>query len=131
MNEQLQLNHPWLLAVWPGMGNVALNAGLYLRSKLGMEHLAEMDSGEIFDVEAAEVSSGIIQPARRPQTRFFVRTDPNKKHDIVLVVGEAQPPIGRHAFCRQLITFAKTLKVERVFTFAAMGSEIHPSAMHD
>lgn len=128
MNEQLQLNHPWLLAVWPGMGHVALNAGLYLRSKLQMNHMAELDSGEIFDVEAVEVSKGIIQPARRPQTRFFVWTDPNKKHDIVLVVGEAQPPIGRLAFCRQLITFAKALKVERVFTFAAMASEIHPSA---
>ncbi|MCE9563198.1 MAG: PAC2 family protein [Planctomycetes bacterium] len=128
MNEQLQLNHPWLVAVWPGMGHVALNAGLYLLSKLGMNSVAELNPSEIFDVETVEVSEGIIQPARRPQTRVFVWTDPKKKHDIVLVVGEAQPPIGRLAFCRQLIAFAKSMKVERVFTFAAMATQARPSA---
>ena len=30
MAEKLQLTHPWLVAVWPGMGNVAVNAGVYL-----------------------------------------------------------------------------------------------------
>ena len=128
MNEQLQLNHPWLVAVWPGMGHVALNAGLYLRSKLGMNSAMDLDSGETFDVESVEVIDGIIQPPRRPQTRFYVWVDPNKKHDIVLVVGEAQPATGRLAFCRKLIAFAKGLKVERVFTFAAMATDMHPSA---
>ena len=86
MNEQVQLNHPWLVAVWPGMGHVALNAGLYLRTKLGMNSGAELESGNIFDVEAVEVRDGIIQPARLPRTQIFVWTDPNKKHDIVLVI---------------------------------------------
>ena len=27
MDETTRLNHPWLVAVWPGMGHVALNAG--------------------------------------------------------------------------------------------------------
>ena len=30
MPEKPQLTHPWLVAVWPGMGNEALNAGVYL-----------------------------------------------------------------------------------------------------
>ena len=41
MAEKLELNHPWLVAVWPGMSNVALNAGIYLLSKLDMKMIAE------------------------------------------------------------------------------------------
>jgi len=36
MPEKPQLTHPWLVAVWPGMGHVALNAGVYLLAKLSM-----------------------------------------------------------------------------------------------
>ena len=41
MAEKIQLNNPWLVAVWPGMGNVALNAGVYLLAKLGMSRRTE------------------------------------------------------------------------------------------
>lgn len=36
MSEASKLNKPWLVAVWPGMGHVALSAGYYLMAKLGM-----------------------------------------------------------------------------------------------
>ena len=52
MAEKLQLHHPWLVAVWPGMGHVALNAGVYLLAKLSMSVVAEMEVNDLFDVEA-------------------------------------------------------------------------------
>jgi proteasome assembly chaperone (PAC2) family protein len=128
MAEKLQLNHPWLVAVWPGMGHVALNAGVYLLAKLGMTVVAEYESSDLFDIDHVEVKGGIIQTPRRPRNRFFVWTDPNKKHDLVVFLGEAQPPIGKYPFCRQLITFAKQLGVERVFTFAAMATQMRLEA---
>lgn len=128
MAEKLQLNHPWLVAVWPGMGHVALNAGIYLLAKLGMTAFAEYDAVGLFDVEQVEVKGGLVQPPRRPRNRFFVWTDPNKRHDLVVFLGEAQPPVGKYAFCRQLMAFAKDLGVERVFTFAAMATQMHPDA---
>ena len=42
MAEGLKLHHPWMVAVWPGMGHVALNAGVYLLAKLGMDVIAEL-----------------------------------------------------------------------------------------
>jgi len=126
MEEKLQLNHPWLVAVWPGMGHVALNAGVYLLAKLGMTSIAEFDVNELFDVDSVEVQAGLIQPVRKPRNRFFLWTDPAKKHDLVVFVGEAQPPAGKYAFCRQLVEFARGLGVERVFTFAAMATRMHP-----
>jgi proteasome assembly chaperone (PAC2) family protein len=126
MAESLKLNHPWLVAVWPGMGHVALNAGIYLLSKLGMTVIAEYESHELFDVDNVEVKGGILQTGRRPRNRFFLWTDPNQKHDLVLFLGEAQPPIGKYLFCRKLVEYARELGVERVLTFAAMATQMHP-----
>ncbi len=67
MAEKPNLNHPWMVAVWPGMGNVALNAGVYLLAKLGMTAIAEFEGGDLFDVAQVEVKHGLIQPARRPR----------------------------------------------------------------
>jgi proteasome assembly chaperone (PAC2) family protein len=124
--ESLKLNHPWLVAVWPGMGHVALNAGVYLLAKLGMTVIAEYESLELFDVDHVDVKAGIVQPGRRPRNRFFVWTDPARKHDLVVFLGEAQPPIGKYLFCRKLVEYARELGVERVFTFAAMATQMHP-----
>lgn len=129
MSEQsvaatLHLNHPWLVAVWPGMGSVALNAGVYLLAKLNMTAIAEMDAGDLFDIDQVEVKQGIIQPAKRPRNRFFLWTDPEKKRDLVIFLGEAQPPIGKYPFCRQLLNFARNAKVEKVITFAAMATQM-------
>src|SRR5262249_20722629 len=42
-------------------------------------------------------------------------------------IGEAQPPKGRYSFCHRLIEFARQLGVERVYTFAAMATSMHPA----
>lgn len=126
MPETLQLHHPRLVAVWPGMGQVALNAGVYLLAKLDMNIIAEFEASNLFDVDFVEVKEGIIQTGRRPRNRLYLWTDPQKKHDLVVFLGEAQPPVGKYAFCRQLIDHAVQLGVERVFTFAAMATQMHP-----
>ena len=126
MADTPTLTRPWLVAVWPGMGHVALNAGVYLLAKLGMTAVAEFEGGDLFDVAQVEVKHGVIQPARRPRNRFFVWTDPNKRHDLVVFLGEAQPPVGKLPFCKQVIDYATGLGVERVITFAAMATQMRP-----
>jgi hypothetical protein len=91
-----------------------------------MHLLAELSSQELFDIDQIEIKQGLIQPARLPRSRFFVWKDPHKRHDIIVFIGEAQPPIGKHLFCRHLIDSAKEFGIERVFTFAAMATEMHP-----
>lgn len=126
MPDKPQLHHPWLVAVWPGMGQVAFNAGVYLLAKLDMNLIAEFEASDLFDVDHVEVKEGIIQMGRRPRNRLFVWTDPKEKHDLVVFLGEAQPPIGKYSFCRQLLAHARQFGVERVFTFAAMATQMHP-----
>ena len=126
MADELKLNKPWLVAVWPGMGHVAISAGYYMVTKLGMHILAELSAHELFDVEHVEVKGGLIRTGRLPRSRFFVWRDPLEDHDILVFIGEAQPPKGRYAFCHRLIEFARQLGVERVYTFAAMATPMHP-----
>ncbi len=76
MADELKLNKPWLVAVWPGMGHVAISAGYYMVTKLGMHILAELSAHELFDVEHVEVKGGLIRTGRLPRSRFFVWKDP-------------------------------------------------------
>src|SRR5436305_8608113 len=126
MPEAKKLDKPWLVAVWPGMGHVAISAGYYLIAKLDMDAVAECSPRELFDVEHVEVKKGLIKSGRLPRSRFFTWRDPKGDRDLVVFIGEAQPPLGRYAFCKRLIEFAKELGVERVFTFAAMATQMRP-----
>lgn len=126
MTDETKLRDPWLVAVWPGMGHVALTGGYYLMSKLGMSTLAELPARELFDVEHVEVKDGMIQTGRLPRNRFFVWSEPDHPRDLVVFVGEAQPPLGKYAFCHKLIDYAQKIGVQRIFTFAAMATQMHP-----
>jgi proteasome assembly chaperone (PAC2) family protein len=126
MNDAIELRDPWLVAVWPGMGHVAMAAGYYLMSKLGMTALAELSARELFDVEHVEVKQGLIQAGKLPRNRLFVWQGTEQARDIVLFIGEAQPPLGKYAFCHKLIDYVRKLGVRRVFTFAAMATQMHP-----
>ncbi len=126
MPEEIKLNNPWMVAVWPGMGNVAATAGYYLMAKLEMHLLAEFSGAEMFEIEHVVVKNGLILPGRLPRSRIFVWSDPREQRDIVVFFGEAQPAIGKNAFCHKLIAYAEKLKVERVFTFAAMATPMRP-----
>lgn len=126
MEPTEKLNNPILVAVWPGMGQVAINAGFYMLAKLSMDMLAEFMANELFDVEGIEVRGGLIGPSAFPRNRVFVWKDPAGKRDILVFIGEAQPPIGKYMFCQRIVEFAKTLGAERVFTFAAMATQMHP-----
>src|SRR5512135_830855 len=120
MPDEGRLTRPCLVAAWPGMGHVAVSAGYYLMAKLGMHLLAEIPAEGLFDVEHVEVKGGIIRAGRLPRSRFFAWRDPGGRHDLVVFIGEAQPPLGKYAFCHRLIKYVRGLGVERVFTFAAM-----------
>ena len=108
------------------MGAVAISAGYYLMAKLGMRVLEEMPATEYFDLDHVDVKRGLILTSRLPRSRLFLWKDPSEKGDLIVFVGEAQPPSNRNAFCMKLIEHAEALGVKRVFTFAAMATQMRP-----
>ncbi len=125
----VKLTRPWMVAAWPGMGGVAIGACYYLMAKLKMTQIAEFTSRELFEIDHIDVEGGLIRAARLPRNRFFSWTNPNGANDLVVFLGEAQPPSGKRLFCQKVIDHAISLGVEKVFTFAAMATEMHPG--HD
>ncbi|MCO5171303.1 MAG: PAC2 family protein [Planctomycetes bacterium] len=123
-----RLNDPWLLAVWPGMGNVAMAAGGYLVERLNPQPLFTLPPGDFFDLGQVQVRDGVIGPARFPENRLYGWKHPGGGRDLVIFVGEAQPSVRGYAFCEALLRAAQGLGVRRVVTFASMVTPQHPSA---
>ncbi len=124
MNHHEDRNRPLLVAVWPGMGQVALTAGYYLMSKLHMHETDPLPAQDLFDVDEVDIQEGLVHTARLPKTRVFRRKDPATRREIVVLIGEAQPPAGKLAFCGRLLDYADRLGIREVYTFAAMADEV-------
>lgn len=127
MAEPIALHDPWLVAVWPGMGNVAVGAGAYLIAKLNATLVAEIPSEGVFDLASIDVKDGLARASRIPRSMFFEWRNPRGGHDLVIFVGESQPPANGYAFCQRLLEYAVQRGVKRLFTFAAMATQLHPS----
>ncbi len=115
-----------LLAVWPGMGHVALTAGFYLMSKLHMHEEEPLDTGDLFDLEHVDVEEGLARAGHIPVSHLYADAGPRKGCPLGLVIGEAQPPLHKLEYCRRILDGAQRFGVGRVLTFAAMAVEEHP-----
>ncbi len=122
------LNEPWFVASWPGMGGVAQIAASYLVQKLEAREIAHIDPEGYFEVQAISVRHGIVQDAQIPQSRFFAWKNPGSGRDLLIFLGEAQPTLHGYRFCEELLEVADEYGAKRVLTFAAMATAVHPSA---
>ena len=118
----------WLVAAWPGMGSVALTAGSWLVSELGAKHQLDLPSEEFFDVEKVEVHQGIARIGWRPSCTFHLWRNPEEGPDLLIFIGEAQPTARGLEFCHRILDVARGLGVNRVVTFAAMATQMHPGS---
>jgi proteasome assembly chaperone (PAC2) family protein len=119
---------PWLVATWPGMGSVALGAGQYLRDSLHARHLQDLPAEEFFDVEKVEIQDGLARVGWLPGCSLYGWKNSGPGRDLLLFIGEAQPGQRAFEFGRELLKTAEAWGVRRVFTFAAMATQIHPQA---
>ncbi len=128
MSDTPKLRDPILVAIWPGMGSVALIAGDYLLQQIRARRIDDLDMKEFFDVQSVEVFHGIATIGHLPQNRVFEWNDPNEKHDLLVFMGEVQPLAHGLALCKRVIDYAASRGVKEVFTFAAMATQLKPGA---
>ncbi len=125
--EKLNLRKPWLVAAWPGMGHVAVTAGSYLIHSLDAKPAGMIPEEEFFSIDHVDVQNGIARSGRLPRNLFFVWRDPDEHRDLLIFLGEAQPAQHGYALCRRIVEYALREGVERVVTFAALASQMHPA----
>lgn len=118
----------WLVAAWPGMGNVGVIAGHVLVNQLGMEPVAALSGEGVFDLEHIEVKDGVVGKPRLPRGVLYQWKDAPVGKGLLVFLAEAQPSAHGLDYARALLKEVAKYDVERIFTFAAMASQMHPSA---
>lgn len=122
-----QVRERWLIAAWPGMGNVAVIAAGFLINKLAMRPAVELTARGMFDISHVEVEKGVIATPRTPRNLIFRSPEPIRGVELTVFVGEAQPTQGAYALAHEVIEQSLPLGIDRVATFASMASQLHPS----
>ncbi|MFA5033397.1 MAG: PAC2 family protein [bacterium] len=112
------IKSPIMLAAWPGVGNVGIRAVDYLRRKLKLEPLAEIEAPEFTIPEAVIVDKGQVQLPLMPRNMFYYKK--STSFNLIVFEGEVQlRPKPTLLLIDSILKFAKDLGVKTIFTAAA------------
>ena len=119
-----RLKDPIVIAAWPGMGEVAYRSALFLREVMGFKMFAKLEAVDYFKPAAITVEKGVLDIPSLPAGFFYYAKGKNIP-DIILFLGEAQPPL-EHAeeLSAAIIDFVAKFKAKFLFTFAAKPEPI-------
>ncbi|MDP2920449.1 MAG: PAC2 family protein [Dehalococcoidia bacterium] len=120
-----KLKAPVILAVWPGIGNVALIAANYLLDKLPFKDLAEIDPNQFFDPIGVLARDNIVEAPHFPESRFYYWKNRKGPHDLILFIGDDQPSTKVYELAGCVLDVATAFEVVRVYTCAAALTRIH------
>lgn len=126
-----KMKHPperWLIAAWPGIGEVATTAAIYMLAKLGMHQLAEFSGRGLFEPASVDVHGGLVQAVPLPRNRLFLWENPTGGRDLIVFLGEAQPPMHKLELCERLLAEGRALGATRFFTFSGAVTDMKPNA---
>lgn len=120
-----RLKDPYLIAAWPGMGNVALKTARYLQEKTNAQEMGEIEPADFFQLGGIFIKNAIIEPSELPRSRFYYRKDRNLRNDLIIFTGEAQPIAGKeYEVASRVLEVAEGYKIKRIYTFAAMPTSM-------
>ncbi len=123
VKEKVNFKNPIFVACWPGMGEVAFKAGLFLRDVLNFKEFAFLEGKNFYYPQSVIVKDGLIELPPEPVGVFYYYIKENK--EIILFLAEAQPPFEKaYLYALNIIEFVKKLGCKKVFTFAAMPQPI-------
>ena len=128
MTDRANWCGPWLVAAWPGMGAVAQIAAMHLATRLGMQPVDEFVAAPAAEPSSIRIENGLVLPARAGRCVLHGWRDPAARHDLLVMLAGQQPLVGLSGHAHALLDRARTHGVERVVTFAAMATAIHPAA---
>ena len=133
--SRIEPTRPLLLAAWPGMGNVAYGAAVYIKENLAVEKFAEMVPEGIFYRTGVQIKEGIVSIPELPRGEFYYYKNssvPNEflkgkpgtgqfaAHDILMFIGESQPVMEKeYDLSMGIVEVAREYRVSQIITFAA------------
>ncbi len=120
------IKDPIMIAGWPGMGNVGVNAVNYMRSKMGAEEFAHIDMSDELMPTSVKVKDGLAIHSEMPVTRFYYVS----KIPIIFVESHNEIEGGAAlSLMRGVLDLAHELGVITIYTLAAIAIPV--SYVHD
>jgi proteasome assembly chaperone (PAC2) family protein len=119
-----ELQRPYLVAGWSGMGAVALLAVNFLRQELEATLLGEIDPCAFFSPSQVRISDRLLQTPEFPENRFYFWQQGGAGHDLLFFVGTEQPSQG-YQMALLILDLAEQFGVERIYTAAAFPTLLH------
>lgn len=127
ITKKPRLKKPYLIAAWPGMGEVAFKAANYLIQELKALEFASIAPEEFFYLTGSAISRGVLEVPPLPQGKFYYWKNPaakrggSGKNDLVIFLSNAQPDLSKaDSYAKIIIGLAKSLGVESIVSFASM-----------
>ncbi|MCF7869597.1 MAG: PAC2 family protein [Candidatus Omnitrophica bacterium] len=119
-----KLKKPIFIAAWPGMGEVAYRSALFLKEAMNFKMFAKIRTEFFFKPAAVNVKAGITNIPKPPAGLFYYYKG-KEGPDIILFLGQAQPPLD-HAeeLSGIIIKFIKKYNPKLILTFAAKPESI-------
>ncbi|MDD4858784.1 MAG: PAC2 family protein [Dehalococcoidales bacterium] len=120
-----KLNAPNLLAAWPGIGNVSAIAANYLTRKLEFKTLATLEAADFFEPIGVTVKDNVVEAPQFPQNNFYYWKNRRGKSDLIIFVGETQPPNQSYDLAHCILDASLKFGAKRIYTCAAAMTRIH------
>jgi len=118
--NRIEPKNPVLVAGWPGMGNVAYGAVMYLKESLKAVKFAEILSDNIFYQTGVQIINGIASVPELPKSEFFYYKNEEGFDDLIIFAGESQPVMEKeYELAKKVIDISILYNVKELFTFAA------------
>jgi len=123
-----KLKNPYLILAWPGMGEVASQAGRYLMEQLKAVEFASIPAEDFFYLTGSVVEKGLLSAPSLPQSKFYYWKNSYNKgggRDLIIFLSSAQPDLANaQNYCERIIKVAQYFKVKTIIGFAAMPQPI-------
>ena len=124
-HKELETNIPYMIAAWPGIGDLALIVTRYLKDKLGAEEVGEIEPFDFFTPSGVMVRNNIVEEPQFPENKFYYWRKPGSTKRILLFIGEEQPSLKGYELAHCILDVGKKLGMKRVYTCAAALTRIH------
>jgi len=119
-----KLKNAVLIVAWPGMGEVAYRTALFLKEVLPFKIFAKLEAIDFFKPAGVIVEKGVVKIPSLP-AGFFYYYKNRGGNDIILFLGDAQPPLEHsEQLAKVIIEFLVRYKIKFVFSFAAKPEPI-------
>lgn len=126
LTKRPDINEPYMIAAWPGIGNIGLIAVNYLKDRLDAKQFGEIESRHYFFPKKITVKDGLFQSIEFPANKFYYK---KAEKDLIMFLGEMQPAGEDEIYeiANYVLDVAEEFGCKRIYASGAAVAPVHHS----